>query len=334
MARLLTAVLLVSQIVAVFGDDAAGKRKNILFLVSDDMRPELGAYLGPDFPSPVHPTKIHSPNLDRLAAKSALLKKAFVQQALCSPSRTSMLTSRRPDTTRIYDIGPYWREEGGNFTTIPQFFKENGYITQGLGKIFHPGKASGQDDPISWTQPYFHAPIFPVYDDNRSWKAVNKSTYEKYPLEDQTLAKAALTALKTLAQEAKKGNPFFLAVGFHKPHLPFQFPEEFLSLYPQDDIYVAPNQYLPKDLPPIAWNTCGGLKEYHDIKKLVDLDFNKTVPDWKAKQLRRAYYSALSYTDSLIGEVLSELEAQGLENDTIVTFWGDHGWQLGKNIKS
>ncbi len=111
-------------------------KKNVLFFVSDDMRPELTVYDGPDFPSPVHP-KMHSPNLDALAAKSLLLKRAYVQQAVCSPSRTSLLTGRRPDTTHVYDLVHYFRKVGGNFTTIPQYFKQNGYLSIGMGKIFH-----------------------------------------------------------------------------------------------------------------------------------------------------------------------------------------------------
>lgn len=122
---------------------AAPPRKNVLFLVSDDMRPELTCYSGPDFPTPVHPN-MHSPYLDALAAKSLLLKRAYVQQAVCSPSRTSLLTGRRPDTTHVYDLTHYFRNVGGNFTTIPQYFKENGYLSVGMGKIFHVRNSSFQ----------------------------------------------------------------------------------------------------------------------------------------------------------------------------------------------
>ena len=115
---------------------SAAKKMNVLFFVSDDMRPELASYLGPDFPSPVHPN-MHTPNLDVLASMSLVLKRAYVQQAVCSPSRTSLLTGRRPDTTHVYDLVKYFRKVGGNFTTIPQYFKQNGYMSVGMGKIFH-----------------------------------------------------------------------------------------------------------------------------------------------------------------------------------------------------
>lgn len=306
-------------------------RKNILFLVADDMRPEIGAYSGRDFPSPVHP-EMHTPNLDRLAAKSLLLKQAYVQQALCGPSRSSLLTSRRPDTTHVYDLRTYWREAGGNFTTIPQFFKEHGYITQGIGKIFHPGRSSHSDDPISWTEPYFHATEYPVYADNLSWQAVPHNTTDKYPLVDQQLAAKAVEALHKLAIKAKEGRSFFLGVGFHRPHLPFRFPEEYLNYYPENSIHLPANAFIPHDFPAVAWNRCGGLAAFKDIKATKSsLDFNSTVPDHTARRLRRAYYASISYTDALIGSVLDELHALGLENDTIVSFWGDHGWQLGES---
>ena len=129
-------VFLVAFLVSVLAVDCSAKM-NVLFLVSDDMRPELASYLGPDFPSPVHP-KMHTPHLDTLASKSLLLKRAYVQQATCAPSRTSFLTGRRPDTTHVYHLSsPYFRDVGGNFTTIPQYFKQNGYLSVGMGKIFH-----------------------------------------------------------------------------------------------------------------------------------------------------------------------------------------------------
>ena len=305
-------------------------KMNILFLVADDMRPEIGAYAGTDFPSPVHP-KMHTPNLDALATRSLLLKQAYVQQALCGPSRASLLTGRRPDTTHVYDLFTYWRNAGGNFTTIPQFFKENGYITQGMGKIFHPGSSSHGDDPISWTKPYYHGTDFPVYNDHRSWDAIPNNETEKHPLVDMQIKQHAIEALRQLAPKAKQGQPFFLAVGFHRPHLPFQFPESFLQYYPEDSIRLPPNPFIPKDFPKIAWNQCGGLAGKKDIRATKStLKFNTTLPNETVLKLRRAYYSCISYTDSLVGEVIAEMTAQGLANNTIISFWGDHGWQLGK----
>ena len=133
-----------------------GANKNVLFLVADDMRPEISSYFGADYPSMVF-SCVHTPNLDALAGQSTVFRRAFVQQALCCPSRTSLLTGRRPDTTRVYGDS-YFRTEMGDFTTIPQFFKNNGYRSIGMGKIFHPGSASGNDDPVSWSDEYCHSP--------------------------------------------------------------------------------------------------------------------------------------------------------------------------------
>ncbi len=163
---------------------APPSKPNVLFLVSDDMRPQLGAYYGPDFPSPIHP-KMITPNLDRLAGRSLLLKKAYVQQALCSPSRTSLLTGRRPDTTRTFDLWHYFRDIAGNFTTLPQYFKQHGYTTVGLGKIFHPGHGSGNDDPVSWSKPFWHpSRDYWQKDMQDTWHIAPDEEVAKHPLED------------------------------------------------------------------------------------------------------------------------------------------------------
>jgi iduronate 2-sulfatase len=306
-------------------------KPNVLFLVSDDMRQQLGCYYGPDFPAPVFP-KMHTPRLDELASRSLLLKKAYVQQAVCNPSRPSTLTSRRPDTTHVYDAKRYFRRAGGNFTTIPQFFKQQGYTSAGFGKIFHPGPAaSGDDDPISWSMPYYHSPNEQFWKNRQhgSWKAVSKETRAKRELPDIQVAQKAVEVMQQLA---KSPNPFFLGVGFHKPHLPFIFPEEFLNLYPEKEIRLPDNPYAPVEMPYVAWHRYNGVFDYPDMKGLnISGEPNTTVPDFKVKELRRAYYSALSYTDYLVGFVLDALKKLGLEKQTIVAFWGDHGWQLGEH---
>ena len=309
-------------------------RKNVLFLVADDMRPELGCYYGDDFPSKVHP-EIHSPALDSLAAKSLLLKRAYVQQALCSPSRSSLLTGRRPDTTHVYDLNHYFRKVGGNYTTIPEYFKMNGYTSVGMGKIFHPGVlASGNDDPVSWNMPYYHAPNLRYWTFGpNSWVAVPEEMMKERPLPDNQIADHAIQTLRTLAPDAKSGNqPFFLAVGFHKPHLPFVLPESFLKYYPTEGIRLPDNEYAPVNMPTVAWNNCTGLLSRPDMRaKKIEMGINVTFPNQTVLDLRRAYYSAVTYTDSLIGSVINELEDLGLANETIVSFWGDHGWQLGEH---
>ena len=305
--------------------------KNVLFLAADDMRPDLGVYSRNGMTGP----RMYTPNLDKLAKQSLLLKRAYVQQAVCSPTRASLLTGRRPDTTHVHDLIQYWRNVGGNFTTIPQYFKENGYITAGMGKIFHPGGASGHDDPISWTEPYFHgkAPHWKNAS-QYSWYAVNETEAELYPLLDDQTATHAIQMLNKLAPQARHGDqPFFLAVGFHKPHLPFLFPEKFLEYYPMSDIRLPENPYAPIDMPQVAWSDFDEIRKYEDIMNKYGYgNINGTLfPDNVVKDLRRAYYSAISYVDSLVGKVVETLENLGLANNTIISFWGDHGWQLGEH---
>ncbi len=309
---------------------------NVLFLIADDMRPQLGCYDGQDAPSPIHP-KMHTPNLDILASKSLLLKRAYIQQALCSPSRTSFLTGRRPDTTHIYNMGPYFRQWGGDFTTLPQYFKQQGYITAGLGKVFHPGSSSHGDDPPSWSESYYHAPNYDLwqYQDRRkasaSWMSVPYTLHQAKPLPDQQIAN---TAAQRLEKYAKQDKPFFLAVGFHKPHLPFVFPAEFIKYYPIESVQLPPNSYAPEGMPPIAWFNymTSMLRGYSDIKySNYTGKYNTSIANTTVMELRRAYYSAVSYTDSLVGQVLDKLDQLGLAKNTIVSFLGDHGWQLGEH---
>ncbi len=280
-------------------------RLNVLFLISDDLRPELGCYNGPDATSPVHP-KMHTPNLDKLASRSLLLTRAYSQIALCSPSRTSFLTGRRPDTTHVYDIGPHFRKVGGNFVTLPEYFKQRGYVTASVGKVFHKGLKSNLNDPQSWTEPSYYAPNYRKYREiPESWRAVSKKAQIRNPLPDQQITQAAI---KRLERYSKQKKPFFLAVGLRKPHMPFVFPEEFKKFYPQEAVHLPPNPYAPAGMPPIAWNNYmhGSFGKYKDIVKHGDNagNINGTLPKRTVLELRRAYYSCVSYMDSLVGNIL------------------------------
>ncbi|KAK6177882.1 hypothetical protein SNE40_012757 [Patella caerulea] len=302
-----------------------GAKKNVLFLVADDFRPNIGVYqglnLGPN----------HTPNLDTLASQSMVMKQAYVQYAVCGPSRSSFLTGRRPDTTHVYDLETYFRNVGGNFTTIPQYFKNHGYTSVGIGKIFHPGLSSNYDDPISWSKNY-HVSQAHHYGHSRhshSWRAVPDIERQQFPLVDEMIS---TQAKKSLNELATAGQPFFLAVGFHKPHLPFLFPQKFLSDIPVSMVDLPTNAYAPVDMPDKAWNNYAELRVFNDIAVFnATGNPNTTLPDNVVKDLRRAYFSAVSYMDSLVGEVLSELKNLNLMNDTIISFVGDHGYSLGEH---
>ena len=315
------------------------KLKNVLFIAVDDLRTKLGAY---------GHSQVVTPNFDLLASKSLVFERAYCQVAVCSPSRTSLLTGRRPDTNHVWRISPdeYWRKFT-NATTIPQYFKENGYISVGMGKIFHPGAPNGHDDEAySWSLPYYHSPLQSQYggNDTSSWWSFEG--FQDNQLPDGQIADNAIQTLQQLRQNQSKGDnrPFFLAVGFHKPHLPFYAPEKYFDKYPPaDQIELAANPDVPTDFPPIARAICG-ITRYNDVKPLfpnftachTDAKASLSgkecaMPDSKAKELRRAYYACVSYTDAQIGRVLTELETEGFAEDTVIVLWADHGWQLGEH---
>ena len=199
-----------------------------------------------------------------------------------------------------------------------------------MGKIFHPGAASGDNDPISWTEPYFHDKDY--YSVHDTWTAFPDEDLKDKPLQDMQLADHAVKVLKQYVLNSAAQKPFFLAVGFRKPHLPFQFPKSFLDYYPADTIRVPDNQYAPVNMPPIAWSDFDEMRAYSDILyKYGYGNINTTFPEEKVKALRRAYFATISYVDAQLGKVVNALEEYGLSNNTIVSFWGDHGWQLGEH---
>lgn len=320
---------------------ASKKKMNVLLFSVDDLRPQLDCT---DAPGTVRP-KMVTPNIDALCDKSLVLLRSQVAMATCSPSRTAMLTGRHVGRTHVWDLYSYFRNVTGNLTTIPQYFKEKNYKTKGMGKIFHPGVASGatsgskypckvcqgeDDGNYSWSEPYFHA-ISPLDNDKEaSWIAVPSNVTEKTPLQDTLIADEAVRSLGEFAKD--KENPFFLAVGFHKPHLPFVFPERFLEMYPENEIRLPENNYAPYDMPEIAWQNFGETRGYQDIAALHATGApNTSLPNATILELRRAYYSAVSYTDYNIGRVMKSLSDNGLDDSTIILFWGDHGWTLGEH---
>lgn len=302
-------------------------RLNVLFIAVDDLRPQLGCY--------GHPQML-TPNLDGLANRGVLFTRAYCQQAVCSPSRTSLLTGLRPDSTRVYDLKTHFRDTIPQVVTLPQQFKANGYHTRSLGKVFH----IGLDDPPSWSEPswwlrtsgfYANPEIKSPLDRARekekaegrdperkrgpSWEAFDAPD-EDYP--DGQTATRAIEALRNL-----KGRPFFLAVGFSKPHLPFVAPKKYFDLYPLDRIRLADNPFAPKGCPPVALTNFGELRSYSDIPP------EGALSDTKALEIIHAYYASTSFVDAQIGRVLNELEHLGLRENTVVVVWGDHGWHLG-----
>ena len=299
--------------------------------MADDMRPDLGCYYqGSDQPTPTHPS-MRTPNLDRLAKRSLLFKRAYVQYPLCAPSRQSLLTSRRPDTVKCYGFDTHWREVAGNFTSLPQYFKENGYITVGMGKIFHE---MSHPDPISWSEPFYKAHTDDGFYRRRRtnvWESIPKTLQEEYPLPDGVIAEQAIQTLRRLANMFRdEGSNFFLAVGFIKPHLPFQYPDEYDDFYPLSEIPLPVPNYAADFMPQVAWHNTPFRKYNHSLYDGIRNWFNETYPVDDIMHFRAGYYRSLSFCDAMIGRVLDEFWALDLENSTVVSFLGDHGWHLGE----
>ncbi|XP_011403341.1 PREDICTED: iduronate 2-sulfatase-like [Amphimedon queenslandica] len=322
------------------GSRAQKDKKNVLFVAVDDLRPELGAY-GADY--------VSTPNIDSLASKSILFERAYCQVAVCSPSRASLLTGRRPDTNHVWRISDdeYWRTTSNatNATTIPQYFKENGYISIGMGKIFHPGAPGGNNDELySWSLPYFE-PSTP----RRMFNAAQGAAWYSFSnlfdndFDDGKVSQNAINLLEQLKQNRSDGDsrPFFMAIGFMKPHLPFYCPSQYYDLYPgPDEIKLPNNPDPPQGMPHIAWTVWREMRNYYPstsamggCTRVAGVSLNNpncSLTSNETREARRGYYACTSYVDAQVGKIMSALDSQGFANDTIVVLWGDHGFHLGE----
>jgi arylsulfatase A-like enzyme len=309
---------------------------NVLFLVSDDMRPQLGCY---------GDKLVKSPNLDRFAARGMVFERAFCQQALCSPSRISLLSGRHTETTRIHTIGPFLRETMPDIVTLPQQFKNHGYFTRSLGKVYHVGI----DDPPSWSVPPWHskAPrqgpegqaavkkyVGEAKASGRKLPAKGKGAanyagpaFEAPDVADDDLLDGDCTreALAALRDLAAKPQPFFLAVGFANPHVPWVAPKRYWDLYRDDEIPLPPNQFMPKNAPAFAATSGDDFYWYGKVPA------DRKITADLGRQYLHGYLAAISYVDNCIGRLLDELDRLGLRDKTIVVFWGDHGYYMGEH---
>ena len=297
------------------GADAAD-RPNVLMIAVDDLRPLIGAY-GDE-------TAL-TPNMDRLAARGTVFTRAYCQQALCSPSRTSLLTGMRPDQTKVYGLSEDFRKALPDLVTLPQQFKQAGYTTVALGKIHHNAKLIDQpswdEANNGWGWLYVERENVRAADQN---KGMGPSTSAPdRPDDDFGDTVLADEGIERMAKLKDGGQPFFLAVGFRKPHLPFVAPKKYWDLYDRDALPHHEQVPLADDAPQYADHLWGELKAYTDI------DDNGPVPDDKARELIHGYYASVSYVDAQIGRLLDALDQQGLADDTIVVLWGDHGYHLG-----
>ena len=327
------------------GFQGSEKRPNVLFIAVDDLRPEMGCYGN---------RIVRTPNLDRLAARGIVFNHAYCQQAVCSPSRSSLLTGRRPDATRVWDLETHFRIALPDAITLPQHFKANGYYCCAFSKIYHHGFEDGRSwnephwyphgqtvdtDPTDSTkrivkqigdgvQEYLNRP-HPADNDKpnhgKAGKGPKGAAFEVSPKSDDELPDGytAATAIKKLHELKKNNQPFFLAVGFLKPHLPFVAPKKYWDIYDPENIPRPLIDHLPEGAPAYAGHDNGELHAYANCPQ------GNPIPADFAKKLRHGYYACVSYTDAQVGRLLEALQQEGLTESTVIVLWGDHGWQLG-----
>src|ERR1043166_6810169 len=291
---------------------------NVLLIAIDDLNTSLGCY--------DHPL-VKSPNLDRLAARGVRFDRAYCQYALCNPSRSSLLSGLRPDTTRIYDNTTSLRSVFPDIVTLPQLFKNCGYYSARVGKVYHygvPGQigTSGLDDPPSWN--HFVNPRGRDKDDEadvinftprRGLGAALCWMEAKGTDEEQTDGKVAAETIRLL--EAHKDKPFFIAAGFYRPHVPDIATQKYFELYPLEKVMLPKEPFHHiANIPPIAL-TCQPL--------------NYGAEPGKLRTFKRTYFASISFVDAQVGTGLEALDQLGLADHTIVVMFGDHGWALGEH---
>jgi len=309
------------------------KKPNILFIAVDDLRLQANLY---------GQSQMKTPNLDRLGSKAVVFERAFCSVPVCGASRASLLTGVRPTPTRFLTAHISKDDELPDQTSLPKYLKENGYTTISNGKVYH----RKNDDLGAWSEtPYSPNPGlgWQNYLGEEAKRIVKKNheiqksqglrkrivgpTWEALEVPDNAypdglIAEKSIADLKKLKEA---GNPFFLAVGFLKPHLPFTAPKKYWNLYSEEDIELADNPFPPLNAPSEAMHNWQELRVYDGIPE------TGLLPDSTARKLIHGYYASVSYSDTQIGKLLDELERLGLAENTIIVLWGDHGWHLGEH---
>jgi len=310
---------------------ADADKLNVLFIVADDFRAELASYGSP----------AKTPHLDRLARRSLQFDHAYAQQALCNPSRSSFLTGRRPDTLRVWNNGTHFRELNPDAVTIPLWFKDHGYTARCVGKIFHNWHTKIHGDPQSWSAPEFlhyanHAdddvqvsgtppPNLATTTGGFSYAKNGICECRDVPDEAYYDGRVAAEAGRVLGNLAQQKEPFFLAVGFWKPHAPFNAPKKYWDMY--DRAKLPPldehNALRPVGAPDVA---------FHDSLEILGPVANQKRPTpAQAAEMRHGYFANISYLDAQLGKVLDALEASGVGHRTIIIFVGDNGYHIGEH---
>ena len=323
-----------------------GRLANVLLIIVDDLRPELGCYGASAMRLPNGSST--TPHIDALAQQGALFERAFVQQSICGPSRNSFLSGRYPDKTKSWNFDNSFRDsaEGKKWTALPEFFRRHGFFTTGAGKAYHPNLPPKFDGNRSWSEPWDAAgtracncPLSPgvVMPKPGQGQASCEGLVDNGCMDDDIVD--IVTTKLWAAANGTLGNgsqPFFIVAGLHKPHMPFYAPQKFFDLYPEPAVPVP--RLPPVDSPMEAWHSCLGHAPeaaFSDWGNFTDISNNSL--EWQTPmseavtaRLRRGYYAATSYADANVGKLLAELEATGQANNTAVVLLGDHGFNLGE----
>jgi iduronate 2-sulfatase len=355
-----TAILNVFLLLMAINVFAQTNKPNVLFIAIDDLKPVLGCYGS---------SLIKTPNIDRLAKMGTVFMSNYVQQAVCGPTRASVMTGMRPDYTKVWDLKTKMRDVNPDILSLPQYFITQGYSTQGIGKVYDPRCVDKDIDKPSWSVPYYKTDkkYYGIYGEpaeGRYQLPETKVLVEKYIKEaldnGKTKAEAneyvqtkikpsvesadvadyaytdganVLKAIDILTELKKKNQPFFFAVGIAKPHLPFAAPKKYWDLYKRQDMPLEKFQEQSKNPVAVAYHNSGELRAYTDIPPLTSFTDQKpygiTLPPDKQKELIHGYYAAVSYADANVGKLLDALDSLGLTKNTIIVLWGDHGWHLG-----
>ena len=335
-------------------------KPNVLFIAIDDLKPILGCY---------GDKMIKTPNIDRIAKNGTIFFANYCQQAVCGPTRASIMTGKRPDYTKIWDLKTKMRDMNPDILSMPQYFITQGYSTQGIGKVYDIRCVDKDFDKPSWSVPYYQTdktlyskqtgePINIQYQNLATKELAKNYLKEAYAkgLKDEAAKAEVMLRVKPSVESvdvpddaytdgvhakmakniliglSKKSEPFFLAVGFSKPHLPFVSPKKYWDLYDRKKMPLAPFQHSTENAVPIAYHNAGELRAYTDIDPInsyTDQNPGLSLSLEKQKELIHGYYAAVSYTDAQLGIVLNALDSLGLTDNTIIVLWGDHGWHLG-----
>ena len=325
------------------------KKLNVLFISIDDLRTSLGVYEDPI---------VISPNIDQLASEGITFRETFCQSAVCAPSRASLMTGIRPDSTRVWHLGDKFRKINPQATTMPQYFSQFGYHTVNIGKIFH----NYMPDSISWDEPdlrptrylkkewlkrdgetfYISEKVHQSQKVKRdsllklrptryadgwntgpAWEAANVHDSLYYDGAQNELAKNVLTRL------SKSNDPFYMGLGYFRPHLPFAVPKKYWDMYDRDKMPLANNPEIPENAPLHTMNSMYELRHYDGFNHIGHPTSSYRMSEDTIRTLRQGYYASISYVDALIGDLISHLKEIGIYENTIIVVWGDHGWKLG-----